>query len=219
MDEILGILQAGDSACRLDLYMGADMLGKESHIFTGSAASAKAGGGFDVVGTGSGNDLAELDFLLLGEEAAFDDDLQQLAAAGQLHLFDLLQNILPQLVLHPAEVDHHINFLRAVFNGIGGFEAFDRSGAVAIGEADNGTNGQCAAKTGDSRNYMAGRHADGGRAVFHRLMAKVYYISTCGALLEQRMVNCFHDILNFHNSSEYMYKISPGGNNILTINL
>ena len=66
---------------------------------------------------------------------------------------------------------------------------------------------------------MGGRYADGGCAVFYRLIAKLDYFPIRGTLLEQGMVNGFYNILNFHNSSEYMYKISPGGNNILTINL
>ena len=64
------------------------------------AAACKAGGGFDVVGTCRRNVAAHTELFILGKEAGFDDDLENLIAARCL---DLLKN-LPELraVFDPA---------------------------------------------------------------------------------------------------------------------
>ena len=50
------------------------MLGKQRNVMEGRTAGREAGGGLDVVCAGVGDDLAQLDLLLVGEEAALDDD-------------------------------------------------------------------------------------------------------------------------------------------------
>ena len=74
VDEVLRVLQIGNAAGSLDLHIGAHVLGEQGHVLTGGAAPAEAGGGLDVVRAGGSNDLAQLDLLLVGEEAALDDD-------------------------------------------------------------------------------------------------------------------------------------------------
>ena len=105
-DKILGVLEAGDAARGLDLDGGRAVGAQQGHILTGGAAGGKAGGGLDIVGVAVGDDMAQRDLLLLGEQAALDDDLQHPARAGGPHGTDVGGHVAPAAVLdHGRKAD------------------------------------------------------------------------------------------------------------------
>ena len=116
----------------------------QGHVLPGSAAATEAGGGLDEVRAGLGDDLTHLNFFFLSQQTSLDDDFQQLAVTGGLDRLDLLQQGVPLLVLHPAQVDDHVDLRCALFYSGLRLEALDGGGVVAVGEADDGADGQAA---------------------------------------------------------------------------
>ncbi len=176
------------------------MLGEEGHVLPGGSAAAEAGGGLDIVRAGGGDDFAHLHFFLIGEEAALDDDLQELPPAGVLDGLDLRQQIIPLPVLHPADVDDHVHFLRAVFHRVCRHEALGRGGVVAVGEADDGADGQLAPDILRRLFHVAGGDADAGALVFHPVVADGLDLLPGGSLGQQGVVALSKDFLQFHFS-------------------
>ncbi|CAN4015767.1 Large polyvalent protein associated domain-containing protein, partial [Dysosmobacter welbionis] len=52
VDEVLRVLQVGDTAGGLDLHVGAHVLGEKGHVLPGGAAGAEACGGLDILRAG-----------------------------------------------------------------------------------------------------------------------------------------------------------------------
>ncbi len=93
-----------------------------------------AGGGLDVVCARLGNDLGDLCSLVGVKLAGLDDDLKELAVAGGLDSLDLVQNVVIFLVLHPADVDDHVDFVGTVLNCVLGLENLGGGGVGAVGK-------------------------------------------------------------------------------------
>ena len=182
------------------------MLGEQGHVLPGGAATAETGGGLDVVRAGGGDDLAQLDLLLVGEEAALDDDLQQLAVAGLLYGLDFREQVLPLPVLHPAEVDDHIHLLRAVIHGVGGHEALGCGGVIAVGEADDGADRQLARHILRRLLHIAGGDAHAGAAVLHAVIADGLDLVPGGRLGQKRVIALAQNVFQFHFKSLLYHK-------------
>ena len=176
------------------------MLGEEGHILPGGSAAAKAGGGLDIVRPGGGDDFAEFDFFLIGEEAALDDDFEELALAGGLDGLDFRQELVPLLVLHPADVDDHVHFLRPVVHGVRCHEAFGGGGVIAVGEADDRADGQLALDILRRLLYIAGGDADAGALVLHSIVADGLDLRPGSSLGQQGVVARSENFLQFHFS-------------------
>ena len=142
VDEILRILKGGYAAGGLYLYMSGALSAHKRHVLAGSATAAEAGGGLDELRTGLAYYAAKLDFFLLGEQAGLDDDLQQFITSGRLDGLYFFKHLVEASLADKAQIHHHIYLFRAVFDGVGGFKVLDRGGAVAVGKADNGADGQ-----------------------------------------------------------------------------
>ena len=164
------------------------MLREQSHILTGGTAASEAGGGLDVVRAGGGDDLTHLDLLLVGEEAALNDDLQELALAGGLDGLDLREQVVPLPVLHPADVDDHVHFPGAVLHGVSGHEALGGGGVIAVGETDNGADGQLARHILRRLLHIGGGDAHAGAAVLHAVVADGADLVPGGRLGQQGVV-------------------------------
>ena len=165
VDHRLSRLKGADAAGRLDQHTLAHVLLHQRHVLDGGTALIKAGGGLDVLGAGVGDALAQGNLLLVGETAALDDDLQQLVAAGGLHDADLVGDRLKQTVRHPAAVDDHIHLGGAGLHHALGLGGLGGGGAVTVGEADDGADGQTTVGIADSALDVARGNADGGGAV------------------------------------------------------
>ena len=169
--EVPGVVQVGDSAGGLDLHMGGHMGLEQGHVLPGGSAAAEAGGGLDIVRAGLRHHPAHLHLFGVGEQAGFDDDLQEPSLAGVLHGADFIQHPVIQAVLHPADVDDHVDLRCAVVHGVGGLEALGGGGVVAVGEADDGAHGDLARHILRRLLHIGGGDAHAGAAVLHAIVA------------------------------------------------
>ena len=147
------------------------MLGKEGHVLPGGPSAGKAGGGLDILRAGGGDDLAQFDLLLVGEQARLNNHLEQAAPAGFLHGLDLPEEVIPPPVLHPADVDDHVDLVRPVVHSVPGLKALGGGGAVAVGEADDRAHGQLVPHVLPGLPDIAGGDADGGGGVLDSVVA------------------------------------------------
>ena len=170
-DEVPGVVQVGDAAGGLDLHMGSNVCLEQGHVLPGGSAAAEAGGGLDIVRAGLRHHPAHLHLFGVGEQAGLDDDLQEPSLAGVLHGTDLVQHPIVQAVLHPADVDDHVDLGRAVVHGVGGLEALGGGGVVAVGEADDGAHGDLARHILRRLLHIGGGDAHAGAAVLHAIVA------------------------------------------------
>ena len=163
-EELRGVLQGADAAGGLDLHMGGHMGLEQRHVVESGSGGGEAGGGLDIVGAGLADDLAHPDLFRLGQLAGLDDDLENPAAAGVLDGPNLGQQLLPALVLDPAQVDDHVDLVGPVFDCVRRLEAFGGCGGVAVGEADDRADGQLPVRIGCGGLHIAGRNTGRGRA-------------------------------------------------------
>ena len=178
----------------------------ERYVLARRAAPAEAGGGLDIVRRGVGHDLAELDLLLVGEHTGLDDDLEDVAVAGDLHGIDLLQDFIVLAFLDPAEVDDHVDLGRAVGYGGLGLHALDAAGNVAVGEADDRAHGQLTEAVvlllGDVVRGVGDvglRDADARAAVLDAVVADLADLLPGGGGGEQGMVNVTENFFHIHS--------------------
>ena len=199
--EVPGVVQVGDAAGGLDLHMGGHMGLEQSHILPGGSAAAEAGGGLDILRAGLGHHAAHLDLFGIGEHAGLDDDLQQLALAVGLYGADLVQHLIVQAVLYPADVDDHVDLGRAVVHGVGGLKALGGGGVVAVGEADDGADGDLARHILRRLLHIGGGDAHAGAAVPDAVVADGLDFVPGGTLGQQGMIHPGQNGLEFvvHN--------------------
>ena len=188
------------------------MLFEQGHILAGGSAAAEAGRGLDIVRAGLADHAAQLDLLCVGQQARLDDDFQQLAAAMTLDIPDLAEHLVIQAILHPADVDDHVDLGRAVGHGVGRLEALGGGGVVAVGEADDGADGDPAGHIFRRLLHIAGGDADAGAAIFDAVIADGLDLLPGGALREQRVIHAGEDILQFlvhskHSFSEFCLSV------------
>ena len=151
--------------------MGGNVLGEELHIVEGSTGSGESGGSLDVVRAGVGNALAQGDLFFVGEQAGLNDDLQEAALAGLLDGGDLRGDLVPLAFLGPADVDDHVYFPGPVVHGVGGHKALGGGGVVAVGETDDGADGQLVAHVLLGLLHKGSRNAYRGGVVLHAVIA------------------------------------------------
>ena len=204
-NELLRVGKAGNAAGSLDLHMGRDMGGEQLHVVERRAGLGKARGSLDVVRAGVGDALAQGDLFLVGEQAGLDDDFQQLSVAGGLHGGDLLRDLLPQAVLRPADVDDHVHLVRAVRHGVGGHEALGGGGVVAVGEADDGADGQPVPNVLLRLLHVGRGDADGGGVILHTVVADAFDLRPGGGLGQQGVVALGKNVFQFHDDSPSVY--------------
>ena len=129
-----------------------------------------------------------MDFFFFGQQTGFDDDFQKLTFAGGLHSGDFRSDGVPLAVLGPADVDDHVHFVRSVIYGIAGHEALGGSGIVAVGEADDGADGQFTIYIFLSLLDVRSGDTDGGGVVAQAVIADGLDFGPGGGLREQCVV-------------------------------
>ena len=114
-----------------------NMSGKKRDIVKGCTACGKTCGGFDEVRTRFVYYLTHLYLFFIGEQAGFDDNFEYMTRAGSLYGFYLGEQVVISLILEPADIDNHINLVRAVFYCVLCFKAFRCRCGITVGKADN----------------------------------------------------------------------------------
>jgi len=174
------------------------VLREQLDVVEGRARGREAGRGLDEVGARGGDDAAHLDLLLVGQQAGLDDDLEDAALAGGLDGSDLVFELVPLPVLDPAEIDDHVDLVRAVGDGVGGLEALDGGRRIAVREADDGADGHFVAQIVLRLAHVGGRDADGRGLIGHGVVADGFDFAPRRGLGEQRVVNLAENFFHVH---------------------
>ena len=109
---------------------------------------------------------------LVGQQAGLDDDLQELALAVLLDGLDLFEQIVPALILDPADVDDHIDLGRAVLDGSFSLKRLAFGVHSAEGEANDAADRHAARHILDGLLDVAGVDADRRAVVGDGLIAE-----------------------------------------------
>ena len=174
------------------------MLRKQLHIVERGAAGGEAGGGLDIVRSRIGDDLTHLDLLVVRQQARLDNDLQELTLAMLLDGLDFFEQIVPALILDPADVDDHVDLVRAVLNRVECFEALGLCRVVAVREADDGADGQLVPDVVLCLLYIGSGNADGRGMILHAVVADSLDLGPGRRLGEQGVVDFTEDLVQFH---------------------
>ena len=163
LHHVYGLLPAVHAAGGLALQGIGDGGLHQPDVRHGCAAGTKAGAGFDVVGARIDASLAGEHLLLIGQVAAFNNDLYQRVGSS----FHDTANIAFQqgqiAAFQRADVDDHIHFVRAIGDGVPGFEGLDGGGVGSQRKADDRAYIYAAALEQLCRQrYMAGVDAYAG---------------------------------------------------------
>ena len=198
LDELFRVLQRRNAAGGLDLHAGLYVLREQLHVMERRAAGGEAGGGLDVVCAGIGDDFAHLDLLVVRQQARLDDDLQELALAVLLDGLDLFEQIVPALVLDPADVDDHVDLVRAVLDRVERFEALGLRRVVAVREADDGADGQLVPDVVLRLLHIGSGDADGRGMILHAVVADGLDLGPGRRLGEEGVIDFTEDLVQFH---------------------
>lgn len=126
-----------DSTSSFD-FKSQRVLLEELNISEGSSSGAKTGWGLNVVSSCFINDMGYLSYLIISKKAGLNDDLEDaFVSASLLDEPDFPSNIWVAALLQPADVDDHVNFISAVFNGLLGLEDLNFGRRISKGEADD----------------------------------------------------------------------------------
>ena len=175
------------------------MLAHELDVLDGGAAGREARGGLDEGREHLARNLAELELLVLGEKAVLEDDLGgdvRLATDGH-DLGHLILDVVPVPSLDLGEVDHVVNLVRAVGEGVSGLERLYGDGGLPKGEAnggagvDVGAGEQLGAELGLDRV-----HRDHLEVIAPGLLAELFHVRTRGIRVQVGVVDEAGKIIN-----------------------
>ncbi len=205
LDHGLGVGQGADAAGGLDAEVGADGLAHEADVLDGCAAGGETGGGLHEVRAALDGEAARADLLLIGEQAALDDDLEVRAAGvgGVCHGGDVGADDVVVTGLELADVDDHVDLARTGGHHVGGLGGLGGGGHGAQREADDGAGHDVGALEGggDARDPIA-VHAYGGGVQLARLSGDAVDLLGGGVRLEPGVV---------HVLGEFGFGGGPGG--------
>ena len=101
---------------------------------------------------------------------------------GGLDCLDLCQQRAPLLILHPAQVDDHVDLRCPFVHSRLRLEALDGGGVVAVGEADDRADGETTLKVFRRLFHIAGRDADAGAAIADAVITDLLDLRPGGSL-------------------------------------
>ena len=165
------------------------MLGKKLDIGKRRTCGRKAGGCFDEIRAGVGDHLAHGDFFLVGQQAGFNDHLEYLVAHSCFQAADFVGHIRKVTGLEHADIDDHIDLLRAVCEGLTGFKLLGSRRRIAVGKSHHGTNGHLALHVLMRLRHITGRNTYRRGAIGDGLVTQILNLRPGRGLLEQRMVH------------------------------
>jgi len=140
----------------------------------GSAAAGKPGGGLDEIGAGLFGEQAGDGLLLVGQQHGLDDDLDDRAArvGGGDHAANIALHQVKVAGFERANVNHHVDFGRAVVDGAEGFKHLHVGRGGPEREANDGADlDRRAVEQLRAQFHPAGVDAHRGEVVLARFIA------------------------------------------------
>ena len=197
-----GSLAIADAAGRLDLDARARRALHEADVLESRAGGAEARAGLDEVSPGLGGETAGANDLVVAQVAGLEDDLEGQAGAGRLDLLDVLADRVVVAREERADVDDHVDLLRAELDGVGGLEDLGRGGARTEREAHHGADLHVGAvelaELVDAEADPVRVDAHRGEAVFDSLFAEADDVGAGGGGLEGRVVDVASESAGVH---------------------
>ena len=173
----------------------------QRHIVKRRAGGGEARRGFDEIRVGLGDDVAHADFLFLGQQTGFNDDLERMARAGRLDRIDFGEHLVVASILEHADVDDHVHLVRAVLHRVGRFKNLRRRRGIARRETDDRTHAHLVRPVLHIRlapRNIAGRNAHCRRVVLHRVVANLLNLRPGRFGFEQRVIHHRKHFTEFH---------------------
>ena len=131
-----------------------------------------------------------------------------MAVAGDLDGVDLLKDLIVLALLHPAEIDNHVDLRRAVGHCGLRLHALDAGGNIAVREADDRAHRQLAEAVmlllGNVMRRVGNiglRDAHARAAVLDAVVADLTDLLPCSGGSQQRVVNMAENFFYFHYDS------------------
>jgi uncharacterized repeat protein (TIGR01451 family) len=192
LDHRLRVLVIAHAAGRLHTDVRPDHLAHQRHVTDRRAAPAEAGAGLDEIRPGHLRHLGSNHLLFVGQLGSLENHLADdiVGVAGCHHRCDVVVQRLQVAALERADVQHHVNFGRAVLDSKLRLVSLHLRRGRAEGEADNGTHRHVAAlEQVGAQRHVGAVDADRGEVVLARFPAQLRDFGGAGVRLEQRVVN------------------------------
>lgn len=173
-DHLQCIVHIPDAARSLDSHCGTDSLADQRHVFFGRAALGESGRSLDKLRARAHAELGNFYFFRIGQQAGFNDNLDDRAARSIHDGLDILQYQIPVCVLNRADIRDHVDLLRAVGNRVDRLHCLDKRSVRAKRKSDYRTYVHaCAPELLRRIFYVRRIEAYGGKFVFDRLFAEL----------------------------------------------
>ena len=189
-----GVGEGADSAGGLDSGAGAGDRAHEGDVVDGGPAGGEASGGLDEVGPGGEGEFGGAELFLEGEQAGFEDDLDD-GPVGVGEIDDGVDFVLDGVVvllgcgLEQADVEHHVEVVRAELEDAGGLVALAGGERCAKREADDDADRDGGSGEGfDGAGDPCGVDHGAGEAMLGGLVAEADDLGAGGLGLEQGVV-------------------------------
>ena len=191
INHCLGGGGSADSSGSFDAGAMSDNASHQRDVLSGCPAQ-KACGGLDEVGFGSEAQFAAQNLFFKSEERSFKDHFN--SRSGRVRHFnygsDIVLHSLAIAGLERAEVQHHIEFLRAETDCLFSLKTLYRCVIGAKGKADGG--GDLHRRSAQARRgqaYPIGADADGGKVEKESFITEANNLVAGGVRLKESMVN------------------------------
>lgn len=189
-----GIGEGADSARGLDAGAGARDRTQEGDVVGGGSSVGEAGGGFEEVRPGGESYFAGTEFFLEGEQAGFEDDLDD--GTGGVGQFDDAADVLADGFevlagsgFEQSDVQDHVDVVGAKLEDAGSLVALGRCETGSEGEADDHADGDSGSSEGFDSSADPDRVDHGtGEAVLGGFVAELDNLGACGVGPQQGVV-------------------------------
>jgi hypothetical protein len=189
-----GVGEGADAAGGFDAGTMSGYSAEQGDVVRGGAAGGETGAGLEEVGSGGESDLGGAEFFFEGEEAGFEDDLDD-GALGVGQFDDAADVLTDSFVvgglagLEEADVEDHVEVVRAVLEDAGGLVALGAGERGSKGKAKDDADGDAGSGEGGGGERDPGGVDHGtGEAVLGGFVAELKDLGAGGVGLEEGVV-------------------------------
>ena len=122
-----------------------------------------------------------------------------------LDSLDLFEQIVPALILDPADVDDHIDLIRAVLDGVERFKAFGLCRVIAVRKADDGADRKLVSDIVPRLLHIGSGDADRRGMILHAVVADGLDLGPRRRLGEEGVIDFTENLVQFHGEVPPFY--------------